>query len=98
MDIDLTRIVEPYLDPWWMTSSPEITNPDLFPDVPIHQENCFCIQAALSDSGMSWDTPGHPKHPGPYATLDRPKARLVFFPALRAINFEQVTLGNPEIS
>jgi hypothetical protein len=33
-DIDLTRIVEPYLGPWWMTSSPEIANPDLFPDVP----------------------------------------------------------------
>ena len=34
VDIDLTRIVEPYLDPWWMTASPEVTNPDLFPDVP----------------------------------------------------------------
>ena len=34
VDIDLTRIVEPYLDPWWMTASPEIANPDLFPDIP----------------------------------------------------------------
>jgi hypothetical protein len=34
VDIDLTRIVEPYLDPWWMSASPEIANPDLFPDVP----------------------------------------------------------------
>jgi hypothetical protein len=33
-DMDLTRIVEPYLDPWWITSSPKIVNPDLFPDVP----------------------------------------------------------------
>jgi hypothetical protein len=34
VDIDLTRIVEPYLDPWWMSASLEISNPDLFPDVP----------------------------------------------------------------
>ena len=33
VDIDLTRIVEPYLDPWWMSASPKITNPGLFPDV-----------------------------------------------------------------
>ena len=33
VDIDLTRIVEPYLEPWWMLASPEIANPDLFPDV-----------------------------------------------------------------
>lgn len=34
VDVDLTRIVEPYLDPWWMTASPEVGNPDLFLDVP----------------------------------------------------------------
>jgi hypothetical protein len=33
-NIDLTRIVEPYLDPWWITSTPMVVNPDLFPDVP----------------------------------------------------------------
>ena len=33
-DIDLTRIVEPYLDPWWISTSLIVLNPDLFPDVP----------------------------------------------------------------
>lgn len=46
VDIDLTRIVEPYLDPWWMTASPEIANPDLFPDVPRFQ-NVVCYIRSL---------------------------------------------------
>jgi len=33
-EMDLTRIVEPYLDPWWITASSEMENTDLFPDVP----------------------------------------------------------------
>ena len=32
-EMDLTRIIEPYLNPWWITASSQIENTDLFPDV-----------------------------------------------------------------
>jgi hypothetical protein len=43
---------------------------------------------------MPWDTSGHPES---YDALGTHRAKSVFFPALRATNFKQVTLGNLQI-